>query len=193
MTGPASDRVIGKGYDRTIPPLSCYKVAAEFQNHTAVTVPMPNHTPSEATVVLREELLARCWPTSVDVDRRSGGRFASNGQWAADRRAAGELLGVLSASEHTYRYPDFQFDKQGHIRSKVKALLTALALREEFHNTKDQDKTGWRRTFWLYGATFALAGSDGKPRVPAEVFLIDPDAVIEAARKEANLDPDVQW
>jgi hypothetical protein len=118
-------------------------------------------TPAEATVVLREKLLARCWPTSIDVDHRSGGCFANNGQWAADRRDAGELLGVLSASERTYRHPDFQFDKQGQIRPKVKALLSALALREEFHNTKDQDKSGWRRTFWLYGATFTLAGSDG--------------------------------
>lgn len=42
-------------------------------------------------------------------------------------------------------------------------------------------------------STLALAGSDAWPRVPAEVLLSDPDAVVEAARKIAEADPTEQW
>lgn len=39
------------------------------------------------------------------------------------------------------------------------------------------------------GATWGLAGPDGRPRIAAEVFLEDPDAVIAFAIKDVRIGP----
>lgn len=128
-----------------------------------------------AANALRDELLARGWPTSVDVGRANGSR-ANSEQWAKGKRNTGELLGVWSESEHTYRHPDFQFDAQGHLDPRVKDLLAALANVKEFKPANDQG--GWQRAIWLHGTALGLAGSDGQPAVPADLFRIDPARVI---------------
>ncbi|RDD79726.1 hypothetical protein DVJ77_20845 [Dyella tabacisoli] len=144
-------------------------------------------SPTQAAAALRDELLARDWPTSDAVGHANG----ANGQWAKDKRAAGELLGVWSANERTYRHPSFQFDASGILRPPVRDLLIALATHADF--TPEADTGGWRRAFWLHGATLALAGSDGAPRVAADVFIVDPEAVICAARKDVDADPQERW
>lgn len=156
-----------------------------------VLITAPNRTPAEAAAALRDELLARHWPTSVEVGRANGSRSANKAQWAKDKRDAGELLGVWSAAERSYRHPPFQFNAEGVLRPKVKDLLTALAAIPDFASTNDDG--GWRKAFWLHGATLALAGPDGAARVPAEVFPTDPDAVIAAVRKDAEVDANASW
>ena len=145
----------------------------------------------DAAVAAQNELLARGWPTSAEVSHANGSQFDNPAQWAKNKRHAGELLGVWSPAENTWRYPDFQFLPDGRLNPRVKELLSALALHPDFK--ADKDIGGWHRAFWLHGATWALAGPDGQPRVAAEVFLEDPDTVIAHAIKDACIGSNDLW
>lgn len=153
-------------------------------------------TPRTSTAVdtasaLRDMLLARGWPTSVDVGRANGAGVGDLGQWAKDKRDAGELLGVWSATEHTYRHPSFQFDAHGRLNLRVKQLLAALATVDEFKPVND--KGGWRRAFWLHGKAPGLPGADRWPAVPADLFQVDPARVIAFACKASDSDLNGLW
>jgi hypothetical protein len=148
-------------------------------------------TPDQEAVAAQNELLARGWPTSAEVGRANGGQFDNPAQWAKNKRDAGELLGVWSPADNTWRYPDFQFLPDGRLNSRVKELLNALELHPDFN--ADKDRGGWHRTFWLHRATRGLAGPDGRPCIAAEVCLEDPDAVIAFAIKDAHMDPNDIW
>jgi hypothetical protein len=148
-----------------------------------------SETPVEAARAVRDELLARGWPTSDEVGRANGAT-ANPGRWAKDKQDADELLGVWSARERTWRHPTFQFTN-GLLNSCVKELLAVLALHSDLLPANDRD--GWRRAFWLHGVTRGLAGADGQPRAAIEVFLSDPDAVIKYARNSATVDPNIAW
>lgn len=156
-----------------------------------VLVAAPTHTPALASAALRDELLGLGWPTSAEVGERHGSKAGNKGQWAKDRRDRGELFGVWSANERTFRHPDFQFDETGAIRPLVKDLIAALSVNPQF--TPEADKGGWRRAFWLHGATLALAGANGAARAPADVFVTEPGAVIHAARATAEADTHDAW
>lgn len=156
-----------------------------------VLVTQPTITPAQAAEALRQALLAKGWPTSVEVGRANGSQSVNKAQWAKDKRDAGELLGVWSASERAYRHPSFQFTTDGLLLPRVKDLLDALASNPDFAPANDPG--GWRKAFWLHGATLALPGPDGTARVPAEVFAKDPDAVVAAARMDAEGDPNAAW
>jgi len=145
----------------------------------------------DAALTAQNELLARGWPTSSQVGRANGSQRDDPSQWAKNKRNAGDLLGVWSPTENTWRYPDFQLLSNGSLNPRVKELLNALALHPDFK--ADKDRGGWHRAFWLYGATWGLAGPDGRPRTAAEVFLEDPDAVIAFAIKDAHIDPNDVW
>jgi len=146
--------------------------------------------PGTAAAQLRDEMLQRGWPTSAQVGLAHGSKAGNAAQWAADKRAAGELLGVWSANERTYRHPEFQF-VHGQLHPKVRELLAALALQPSL--SAKHDPGGWRRAFWLHGTTPDLADPFGQPRTPAGCFMEDPDAVIALARKEAEVDLNAQW
>jgi len=146
----------------------------------------------QAAIAFRDELLARGWPNSTEVAQLNGTQAGNSSQWASDKRRAGELLGVWSASTREYVHPDFQFDKNGSLRRQdVRALLQALAMRDEF--TREKDRGGWQRAFWLYGKSPMLLDESGEMQTPAERFAADPEAVIELARKEAEGLTDDQW
>jgi len=162
--------------------------AADLLAPLAIPAPV---TPAQAAIELRDELLARGWPTSAEVGAANGSRSVNKGQWAKTKRDEGELLGVWSASERTYRHPVFQFHADGSLRPRLKELLDALATHADF--SAEADAGGWRRAFWLHGASYALAGADGQPRVPAEVFVTEPDRVIRAACKDAEAGPHESW
>lgn len=160
----------------------------------------PRHAPADgrpqfsvrAAMSLRDEFIARGWPTSAEVGRANGSASATNpAQWASSRRDAGALLGAWSAKERTFRHPDFQFDPEGHLKPAVKELLAALATHADL--TAKADKTGWRRVFWLYGAVSAFGDTRGNPRSAAEEFASDPEAVIAFARKEAAVNVNDVW
>lgn len=147
-------------------------------------------THAQSLAAWREELLQRGWFTSADLAKNHS-RSLNPAQWARDRRGAGELLGVWSPTEQTYRHPSFQFVSKCDISPRVRELLSALALKPEF--TAANDKSGWLRAYWLYGAALNLPDKEGQPRVPADVFVDDPDAVIALARKEAEVDLRGAW
>lgn len=148
---------------------------------------MKRSSPTEAAAEVRDELLALGWPTSNEVGQVNGSHAADLATWARAKRDAGELLGVWSASDLTYRHPSFQFYPDGTLRPQVQELLVALAEIPEF--APHADPSGWRRTFWLYGSKYALVGSDGEPRAAADVFVEAPDAVIQLAHEEAGFEP----
>jgi len=132
---------------------------------------------SRATIALRNELLSRKWPTTSQVDELLG---AGPGN-AAEKRQQGALLGVWADHHQDFVHPLFQF-QHGEINPFTTQLLAALAKIPGF--TPVDDPGGWRRVFWLHGAIMALDN-----RVPAEVFGVDPQAVIAVARREAISDP----
>lgn len=153
---------------------------------------MKHPSPEEAVAALRDELLALGWPTSAEVGRANDGHTADPARWAKTKRDAGELLGVWSPSDRTYRHPSFQFYADGTLRPRIQELLVALAESPDF--APDNDPTGWRRAFWLCGLSYGLAGPDGEPRAAAEVFLEDPESVLQLAHKvAAGLDPNSYW
>lgn len=156
----------------------------------AVQTPTAPADPAAAAAALREELLALDWPTSEAVGRHNHSGAGNPAQWAAAKRASGELLGVWSPRDRTYRHPSFQFH-DGLLSKRVKELLTVLNALPGFNSV--DDASGWRRAFWLYGERSALADKAGRPRSAAAVFPDDPERVIALARTDAEVDPNDHW
>jgi hypothetical protein len=152
---------------------------------------MEHSGPEKATAALRDELLSLGWPTSAEVGQANDSQAADPALWAKTKRDAGELLGVWDPSINDWRHPSFQFQASGTLRTRIPDLLAALA--EIPYYRPEADPTGWRRAFWLYGSNASLAGVDGAPRATAEVFVEDPDRVIQSARELAVFDPNVYW
>lgn len=108
--------------------------------------------------------------SSAEIGQRFGGdgsqHEADVARWL---RQTGQILGIWNGRE--FRHPKFQFATL-QLDSRFAELLAVLpALRE--------DRTGWRRAFWLYFPNELL-----EDREPAAVWVEDPQAVIAAARTE---------
>ncbi|ABE29367.1 hypothetical protein DR64_1317 [Paraburkholderia xenovorans LB400] len=136
---------------------------------------------ARAAIDFRDELFGRNWPDDTGI-----GQFAALPasedvrDYAARARAAGILLGMWCAPRRAFVYPEFQFDPVGKLRPDVAELLAILP--------NDDDRGGWRRTFWLYSPHAYLDGQS-----PAEVFGSDPARVLDAARDEFAGDHDAHW
>ena len=136
---------------------------------------------ARAAIDFRDELLRRNWPDDTGI-----GQFAEVPagvdvrDYAARARAAGTLLGVWCAPRRAFIYPEFQFNPAGKLRPDIAELLAILPC--------DDDRGGWRRTFWLHSPHTHLDG-----RSPAEVFVSDPARVLDAARDEFSGDPEAHW
>ncbi len=96
----------------------------------------------------RAHLLALGWPTSQAVGKRAGSKSRTPGQWAKDKRDAGQLMGVWSPINRTFLHPDFQFEQDGRIRPEVQRLLAEMAKNPSW--AAGNDTSGWRRAYWLY-------------------------------------------
>lgn len=157
----------------------------------------PEESARARSLVLRDELLARNWPTSTQVAKLLGSRAANAAQFAAKKRMERKLFGVWSLKDNTYVHPDFQFDVHHQLHPAMPRLLAALAAIPGMSDADDQG--GWRRAFWLYGANpllseRALGTGDGElDRSAADVFRTYPEAVIALADKEAARNPNVDW
>lgn len=155
----------------------------------------------------RSRVLAKArsahWPDSANIGQILGAATAAEGkQQAAAMRAEGKLLGLWSPAEKTFYYPSFQFTADGHIHSKLAALLTALASIPTY--APRDDPTGWGRFDWLTQPRCSLSGRgvaeaaapggialheellSRAGRAPSELFALDPDAVIALARADAR-------
>ncbi|CAG4890879.1 hypothetical protein [Paraburkholderia gardini] len=125
-----------------------------------------------SAIEFRDELLEKEWPDDHRVAELAGNASGPEATTYAIRaQASGALLGVWSAPRHCFLYPDFQFDRSGAIRKDVAGLLVVLP--------SEDDRGGWRRTFWLY-PPHALLNN----RTPAEIFTDDPKRVIAVAQEE---------
>ena len=164
-------------------------------------------TPEQRAAARREAVLAQAraenWPTSDAVDQMMGSTTAANGRRRAKyMRDAGELLGIWSAAERAFYHPPLQFLPNGHVHPKWSLLLAALGAIPRL--TPIEDPSGWGRFGWLTQLRGSLserdlaesASPDGvaeneaqlsrDPRTPASVFMVDPNAVIDRAKEDAN-------
>ncbi|WP_329601629.1 hypothetical protein [Paraburkholderia antibiotica] len=134
-----------------------------------------------SAIEFRDELLERGWPDDIQVaelaDEAPGPEATT---FAIRAQASGDLLGVWCAPRHCFLYPDFQFHRSGAIRKDVADLLAVLP--------SEDDRGGWRRTFWLYSPHALL-----DDRTPAEIFFDDPARVIAVAREEFLGDREATW
>ncbi|CAH2937128.1 MAG: hypothetical protein PPHERAN_4610 [uncultured Paraburkholderia sp.] len=129
-----------------------------------------------------DELLGKGWPDARRVAELAGLLLEQEGTaYVIHARATGALLGVWSASQYRFIYPDFQFNRLGTLRKDVAELLAVLPA------TKD-DPGGWRRAFWLYSPHALLDG-----QTPADVFANVPIRAIKVARAEFLGDPETAW
>ncbi|CAM2140436.1 DUF2384 domain-containing protein [Pararobbsia alpina] len=135
-----------------------------------------------SAIEFRDELLLeKGWPDDLRVAVLAGEAPGPELTTSAFRaQASGELLGVWSASRRCFLYPDFQFHRSGAIRKDVAGLLVVLP--------SEDDRGGWRRTFWLYSPHALL-----DDRTPAEIFIDDPARVIAVAREEFLGDREATW
>jgi hypothetical protein len=134
-----------------------------------------------AEIKFRDELLGKGWPDDRRVAELAGKATGPGATtYAVQAQVSGALLGVWSAPGHCFIYPDFQFTRSGAIREEVSELLAILP--------SEDDRGGWRRTFWLYSPHALL-----DDRTPAEIFMDDPTRVITVAREEFLSDSEATW
>lgn len=157
-------------------------------------------TAADRTRAKVDEFLSRSWPTSADIGRRCSNSTTNPGQYAADARARGQLLGAWDAKRRTFVHPDFQFDEFGRIDSRVEKLLAAFSRHPDL--SPERDKGGWRRVFWLHSIRPELGdgseisnderrdGLDAEPPIrgmsPVEKFALDADAVIRLIQSDVE-------
>jgi hypothetical protein len=135
----------------------------------------------QAAIDFRNQLLAKKWPDGKRVAELAGAQIGTNpNQYAARLRSQGWLFGVWSTQDRSYIHPDFQFDRLGMVRPEIADLLTILP-------DKD-DRGGWQRAFWLYSPHALLEG-----KTPADVFVAQPERVIEVARREFAGKQNAAW
>jgi hypothetical protein len=143
----------------------------------------PGHNLATTVAIgFRDELLGKGWPDTRHVAELAGLSTEQEGTaYAIQARATGALLGVWSAPQHRFTYPNFQFNRLGTLRKDIAELLAALP-------PNNDDRGGWRRAFWLYSPHTLLDG-----QTPADVFANAPVRVIEVARAEFLGDPGTAW
>lgn len=157
--------------------------ATRMSSATGRGLTEPEVSPETMAASFRRKLHPRRWPTSVQVGRLYGGNVANPSQWAAERRAAGELFGVWFANEGIFRYPTFQFVERA-LHPRVKELLTTMAVIPGMYPEEDCD--GWRRAFWMESIFHSICDEDGQAVFMSDLFATDPDNVIDLALREAK-------
>jgi len=134
-----------------------------------------------AAMDFRNPLLGLDWPDGKRVAQLAGTQSATNpNRYATRLRSQRRLLGVWSAQRKTFFHPMFRFDRLGQLRPEVGKTLEILP--------DNDDRGGWERAFWLYSPHPLL---DGK--IPAEVFVGEPQKVIAVAKKEFVGNQDANW
>jgi len=128
-------------------------------------------TPREAAREKRDALLkSERWLGSAEVAERAGGQVPDSNpdQHASRLRRDKQLFRVRVGG--LYLHPAFQFlSESGEPHPKLNALLAKLP---------DEDH-GWAAALWLFAPTRKLDGAR-----PADLFQANPDAVIDAARRD---------
>jgi hypothetical protein len=110
--------------------------------------------------------------TSGGVAELAGSKAKNRAALANRWRSEGRVFAVPVGDELVY--PLFQFSEEGRPLPVVAETLAAL--------DRSGDLSAWQRALWFASANGWLAG-----RRPVELLERDPDAVVEAARREAEL------
>lgn len=107
---------------------------------------------------------------SADVAELAGSRAANRAALATRWRAEKRLTAVPVGDE--LLYPGFQFTSEGKPHPAIGRALEALR--------SDPRMTDWQASLWFVGPNGWLGG-----RRPVDLLDAEPDAVAEAARREA--------
>jgi hypothetical protein len=108
---------------------------------------------------------------SQDVAELAGSRASNRAALANRWRAENRVMAVPLRDE--LLYPGFQFTDEGKPRPAIGATLAWLR--------SDPHTTDWQTALWFVTPTGWLGG-----RRPVDVLDDDPDAVVEAARREVS-------
>ena len=136
-------------------------------------------SPREAAREKLEALLkSERWLGSAEVAAQASGQILDGDpdRHASRLRREKQLFGVRLGGQ--YLHPAFQFlPESGVPHPRLNALLARLP---------DEDH-GWAAALWLFAPTRKLDGAR-----PADIFQANPDAVIDAARRDFEGD-DADW
>jgi DNA-binding protein len=106
---------------------------------------------------------------SHDVAQLAGSRAANRAALANRWRSEGRVLAVTLGDE--LLYPGFQFTADGRPHPTIREALATLR--------SDPHTTDWQAALWFATPTGWLGG-----RRPVDVLDDDPEAIVEAARRE---------
>lgn len=138
----------------------------------------PSSSGAAVTDLDRRREMAKDWPDANTVNKLLGSSAGNFRQKPARLRQAGQLLGAWVAGENRYRYPPFQFNREG-LAPQIGDLMKILPV---------DNGSGWGRLQWFYTPHSLLQG-----KTPAEVFEIDPDRVVLIAKRQYSDSPDAGW
>lgn len=138
---------------------------------------------TEATAIAsaasaRRSELAREWLRSSQAGILLGARPDEAEARVKEERCAGRLLGAWVPDEQDYRYPPWQFDRDG---KPIPQLANILAiLRQKWHLNRDGHHTsGWSEIAWFIGGHALL-----ECETPAYWLATDPGRVLAVAHRE---------
>lgn len=131
----------------------------------------------------RRAELASAWPTAAEVSRKLGSS-ADNASHLTSLRREGKLLGVyLPSPAPSYRYPKWQFGKDGLPIGLLPEILAVLRNNGLFNMDAQHRTSGWGEVEWFRSRHALLNGER-----PADVLATDPSAVLRAAQIEFGED-----
>lgn len=121
---------------------------------------------AEARVQLLQEFGAF---TSTDIGEVAGSKATNRAALAHRWKSDGRIFSVVH--QGTTYFPGFQFTAEGQPLPVIAEILSILA----------SVRPGWQLALWFTGSDGWLGGQR-----PVDLLLTSPDAVVEAARHEAE-------
>lgn len=159
---------------RASPPSSAAEVA-ELQEGASSKLSLA------AASAAKRIALAQHWPTAIEVSRALGTTAENESQLATRYRREGKLLAVyLPTPTASWRFPTWQFDKDGQPHARFAEILRVV--REHGNFFDDQRRTtGWGEVAWFNARRHSLDGASA-----AELLGCAPDRVLAVARAEVE-------
>jgi hypothetical protein len=134
---------------------------------TPATVLQARRNAAARTALVEEFGALRSHEVADLAESRASNRAALANRWRASNRVVAVPVG------DELLYPGFQFTNEGKAHPAVGAALEALR--------SDPHTTDWQAALWFASPTSWLEG-----RRPVDLLDSDPDAVIDAARREVS-------
>jgi len=165
--------------------LAAMTMPAEQAQSAALQVPARETSTSPADLAAQRRLdLAQGWLLASAVSQQLGSSASNSSVMANQRRRDGDLLGVWIPSERAYRYPPWQFDRDGQPFPQLKEILDLLRGPGGMASS-DRRTSGWQEVEWFMSPHALLEGSR-----PYEVLRDDPERILEIATEQFVEDAD---